>query len=121
MNKKRQAIYDKYNGRCAYCGCALPDKWHVDHLKPIIRMDWARKDMKPQFPELDCLGNLMPACPSCNIDKHSYPLEAWRTILQGRLATLNRLTAYKFAKRFGQLVETPSEIVFYFEKEESVK
>lgn len=37
MNKKRQIIFDKYNGKCAYCGCELQKLWHIDHIEPIVR------------------------------------------------------------------------------------
>lgn len=34
--KQRQALFEKYGGRCAYCGCDLPVKgWHADH--PVYR------------------------------------------------------------------------------------
>jgi hypothetical protein len=39
MNKNRHIIFNKYNGRCAYCGCALPERgWHVDELLPVERI-----------------------------------------------------------------------------------
>ena len=34
---ERASVWAKYDGCCAYCGCALPDRWHVDHLKPVRR------------------------------------------------------------------------------------
>ena len=38
MTKKdRQIVFDKYNGKCAYCGCELVKGWHVDHIEPIVR------------------------------------------------------------------------------------
>jgi hypothetical protein len=33
----RQKVFDKYGGRCAYCGCELPANWHCDHLEPVNR------------------------------------------------------------------------------------
>jgi hypothetical protein len=33
----RQNIFEKYAGKCAYCGCELQKGWHVDHLEPIRR------------------------------------------------------------------------------------
>lgn len=35
--KDRQKVFDKCNGRCAYCGCELTGRWHVDHMDPVIR------------------------------------------------------------------------------------
>lgn len=38
MNKHdRQIIYDKYGGRCAYCGEPLQKGWHVDEIVPVRR------------------------------------------------------------------------------------
>jgi len=34
---KRQKVYDKFNGRCAYCGCELKAGFHIDHIEPIRR------------------------------------------------------------------------------------
>ena len=39
MEKKvRQSVFDKYGGRCAYCGCELDSKWQVDHA--ISKLYW---------------------------------------------------------------------------------
>lgn len=28
----------KFGGRCAYCGCELPEKgWHADHVEAVLR------------------------------------------------------------------------------------
>lgn len=35
--KQRKIIFDKYEGKCAYCGCELKDGWHVDHIEPVRR------------------------------------------------------------------------------------
>lgn len=33
----RQKIFEKFGGKCAYCGCDLEKGWHVDHIEPIRR------------------------------------------------------------------------------------
>lgn len=39
MHKKdRDIIFNKYGGRCAYCGCELIKGWHVDHIEPVNRL-----------------------------------------------------------------------------------
>ena len=39
MNKKdRELIFNKYGGKCAYCGCELTKGWHVDEFEPV-RLD----------------------------------------------------------------------------------
>lgn len=35
--KERQALFEKFGGKCAYCGCELTKGWHVDHMEPIVR------------------------------------------------------------------------------------
>lgn len=35
----RQKVFEKYGGRCAYCGCELKGKrWNVDHIEPVNRV-----------------------------------------------------------------------------------
>jgi 5-methylcytosine-specific restriction endonuclease McrA len=33
----RQIVFEKYGGKCAYCGCDLTGKWCADHVEPIFR------------------------------------------------------------------------------------
>lgn len=62
LNKaQREAVRAKYNGRCAYCGSQLHDRFHVDHLEPICRlMDWEsglgfKETGEVAYPERDTL------------------------------------------------------------------
>lgn len=120
MNKKnRQIIFDKYGGKCAYCGCELQKGWHVDHADPVHRIkkyvggDFVTKDtglpvttediengnytktervLKPagmMNGHNDCLENMMPSCPSCNHYKHSADIETFRMILTNTIRGLN--------------------------------
>jgi hypothetical protein len=67
-------------------------------------------------PEKDCFENYMPACASCNINKHSDSLEDFRSLIQGFKKHLNELnTQYKISKRYGLVTEVDKPIVFYFE------
>lgn len=111
--KQRQQIYDKYNGRCAYCGCELPERWHADHKEPIRR----NPDGSMLHPERDnILNNYNPSCPSCNIVKNSLSIEHFRELIQGFVKSLNRdSTQYKFAKKYELIEETGIEVKFYFE------
>ena len=43
----RQTIFDKYDGRCAYCGYPLEKVWHVDHLLPLERDPFTGKHKYP--------------------------------------------------------------------------
>lgn len=38
LNKQqREQLKQKFGGLCAYCGDLLPDRWHADHIEPIVR------------------------------------------------------------------------------------
>lgn len=110
--KNREIVFNKYDGHCAYCGCELQKGWHVDHLEPIRRVG----DGSCMYPERLHIDNLMPSCPSCNINKHSGTLEGFRSLIVGFMKHLNEInTQYKVAKRYGLVQETNLEVVFYFE------
>lgn len=53
------------NGRCHYCGKAC-EKLTVDHVLPLSRGG------------MHTIGNLAPACPSCNYQKHNKTVMEWR-------------------------------------------
>lgn len=58
----RQAIYDAWDNKCAYCSeCATS----LDHIVPRFRSGSNRRN------------NLVPACRRCNASKASYKLEEW--------------------------------------------
>jgi hypothetical protein len=124
----RRIVHDKYNGRCAYCGCLLPNKWHVDHLIPIKRTRAYDKTKGKWIvigcdnPDMDCLNNMMPACPSCNINKHSDSIEKFRDNIKGYLKSLNdRIVQYQMVRRYSLVKETNNDVIFYFEKHQQIE
>lgn len=119
----RIKIFEKYGGKCAYCGCDLTKSWHADHIKPIVR-DSKFDRKKGKFvdsgtcrnSENEILENFNPACPSCNIQKNSFTLEQFRSNIQGFLNSLNLYsTQYKFVKKYGLVTETKMQVKFFFE------
>lgn len=122
--QQRQQLHAKYNGKCAYCGDPLPDRWAADHIEPIQRNYYYCKERKRHVqdgtcinPDLDTFDNLAPSCPSCNTIKGSSTLEGFRRTIRGFTKSLNRdSTQYKFAKRYGLVQEVEKDVVFYFEK-----
>lgn len=69
-----------------------------------------------QYPERLNIENQMPACASCNINKHSGSLEEFRSLIKGFMKHLNEInTQYKIAKRYGLVTENDIEVKFYFE------
>lgn len=131
--KQREYIRMKFNNKCAYCGTELLKGWHVDELLPVGRSWRDKKDKQGNYvrdnygrfikekyikhPENFDIVNQMPACSSCNINKHDLSLEQFRSLIQGFMKHLNELnTQYKIAKRYGLVKEDTKPIVFYFEK-----
>lgn len=64
---ERQSVFAKYGGKCAYCGCPLPARWHADHLLPVEReLTYVRgvgpvQSGKAHRPENHRIENMMPA------------------------------------------------------------
>ncbi len=153
----RDIVFNKYGGKCAYCGCELQKGWHVDHIESIGRKTktkhshYKHKETKEELPlanflinhkhltddqrdkweyiqrkeipdgcdnpELDIIENMNPACASCNIQKHGYNIESFRSDIAYFITTLNKSSnQYKFAKRYGLVQEIMTPVVFYFEK-----
>jgi 5-methylcytosine-specific restriction endonuclease McrA len=125
MKSARKEVYDKCNGRCAYCGAELNGKFHVDHVVPQeqfkqhISSSVYVPDFLKHLTEYDVehIDNKLPACGSCNNYKSSMHLELFRSQIGELVTRLNkRFTQYKIAKRFGQVEEKETPIIFYFEK-----
>lgn len=120
---QREKVRMMFGGRCAYCGELLGERWHADHVEPVERkVQYVRgkgfvATGELYKPQNDTLENLMPACPPCNIDKHSMRLESWRSKLQDATGVLARNNpTYRHARRFGLVQETGAAITFYFER-----
>lgn len=121
--KQRAEIKKMFDGCCAYCGDGLGDRWHVDHVDPVLRETKYIKGKgfvltgKMYFEHRDSIKNMMPACPPCNIDKGGSTLEAWRERLTEIHGVLRRnYPTYRHALRFGLVAETLEPVVFYFER-----
>lgn len=52
----RHTVYSLYNGRCAYTGKPLDEKWQVDHITPLYRYRMGIEQGDPH-----ALENLLPA------------------------------------------------------------
>jgi len=116
---QREHVRAMFGGRCAYCGHALGDRWHVDHLEPVRRRSWMG-DGHMEQPQHDTAANLMPACAPCNLDKHARTLEDWRQKLERSAQVLARNSAtYRHALRFGLVINTGAAVVFHFERSDA--
>ncbi|HBG30768.1 MAG TPA: HNH endonuclease [Gammaproteobacteria bacterium] len=122
LKAERAAVFAKYDGRCAYCGEPLGDRWHVDHFEPVVRkLEWApgggvRTTSECYNPERHAMENLMPACAPCNMDKSSLNVETWRRKLEGACGVLRRnQPTYRHALRFGLVAENEARVIFHYE------
>lgn len=125
MKIDRNKVYQKYDGHCAYCGEIINIKdMQVDHLIPkanyfhYVKNKYKIPDFLKHLGEWDCdhIDNLMPACRSCNNYKSTFDLELFRHELGQLVKRMNKtITIYRIAKRYGQVIEDETSIVFYFE------
>ena len=101
----REKIKMKYGGKCAYCGCILHDKFHVDHIKAFA----ANGDSS--------LENLNPSCFICNNWKFTFSLEQFRRELSYQVDRARQYSRnFRMAEKFGLIVETKEPVEFFFEK-----
>lgn len=121
----RTTIYEKYNGRCAYCGVEIsPKEMQVDHIIAQYNFDhYVRNKWRmPVFlshltvTDVDHIDNLMPACRVCNKWKSAYDLETFRKEIEEQIDRLNKYSAnFRLAKKYGLITERPTTIKFFFE------
>ena len=104
----RQAVYAKYNGRCAYCGREIAYKdMQVDHFIP--KCGWNESGS-------DDISNLMPSCRMCNHYKRAHNLETFRRYIQEIPRKLRENYIYKVGVVYGNVIENKKPILFYFEQ-----
>lgn len=119
----RQIVFDKYNGRCAYCGCELSKGWHIDHITPIRRNESDNSiELRNRYRKIplvrgeNSINNFNPACRQCNIWKSTYSIEQFRKEVSEQITRLNNYSSnYRNAKRFGLVIEVVKPVEFYFE------
>lgn len=109
--KQRAELRMKFGGRCAYCGCELVDKWHADHVEPVIRFG-----NNMLHSHLDNLDNLVPSCHACNLHKHMASLADYRRIIDDGRREFLRSGKGKALVRMGLVSMKPDPIVFWFEQ-----
>lgn len=108
MKIDRKAVYEKYGGRCAYCGREITMKsMQVDHLIP---------QRTNPFSDKDDFDNLMPSCRTCNHYKRANTLETFRRYIEEIPKKLGeREYIYKVGMAYGFYDDIPRKVTFYFE------
>jgi len=122
--EKRELVFNKCNGKCAYCGCELSlYGFQIDHIAPKRRYKVYGGDCYSTRYEYgegsgsDDVENLFPCCQSCNSSKSDLSLENFRERVIDRVDRLNKYSSeYQIAKRFGLIKEEKIDVEFYFEK-----
>ena len=114
--KIRQQVYEKYAGRCAYCGIKLDIKdMQVDHFISKCDFDYMGKK---DAPEQDDISNLMPACRMCNHYKRAHSLKLFRRMIEEIPRKCRDGYIYKVGVRYGLIEEHEKPIKFFFEQAE---
>lgn len=100
---ERQQIYEKFSGRCAYCGCEITIKdMQADHVVPL------------HLGGADDILNLYPACRACNHYKSTFDVEKFRAVIEQAPNVLMKDSAtYRNIARFG-LINNPEDPVVRF-------
>jgi len=125
---QRIALRSKFGGRCAYCGCQLPEKgWHADHVEPVRRdfdvvrapgkgYSVARSNGKVLHPELHAIENLFPACAPCNLFKATWTIEDMRNEISKQAERARAYSVnFRTAERFGLVEVVQKPVIFWFE------
>ena len=112
--KTRVAVYEKYDGHCAYCGKEIEYKdMQLDHMIPRQR----ERFKKYTEEEIECFENYMPSCRRCNHYKRAHSLETFRQMIEeipNKLFRDNYI--YKVGLDYGLVSAHKQKVTFYFEQ-----
>lgn len=101
----RQAVYDKYNGHCAYCGTKIEySEMQVDHQ--IAKRNGGTDDTE----------NLYPSCRRCNHYKRSQGLESFRKYMGTLHERIRKDYIVNVGLDYGIVELKPFDGKFYFER-----
>lgn len=114
-NKTRIEVWEKFEKRCAYCGCEL--EYHdmqVDHISSVARSSF----IKMENSELNDVQNLFPSCRMCNYYKNTNSIEEFRKKLQTTLKeTSIKSFQTRLALKYGMVKLDIWDGLFWFEKQ----
>ncbi|WP_145534873.1 HNH endonuclease [Yersinia alsatica] len=108
---QRAELREIFGGKCAYCGDYLTEKWHADHLQPVIRTGGVMI-----YQDRDNIENLVPSCHPCNLHKHCNNLEDYRRIIDDGRREFLRSGKGKALVRMKLVNMKPDPVIFWFEK-----
>lgn len=114
-------VFDKYGGKCAFCGSGLNTGWHIWDIIPIQSVVTEQGDIEKINTEIE---NLMPACKECGSvriknESGKMDIEAFRMEIVSMYLFCRNNAMYsssiRRAIRFNLIQETNKPVVFYFE------
>mgnify|MGYP001443654697 CR=1 FL=1 len=106
--KKRERVKAKTNGRCAYCGVLLGEKFHVDHIRSIAN----HRELGDGL--WDREHNMNASCKDCNLYKSDLSIEGFREKIEKAHQRLIKIAGYRAMLRYGS-APPKGPIRFYFE------
>ena len=115
----RVFVWNKYNGRCAYCGKEIDMKQlRIDHINPIWRgHDISKTHIYGHERGTDNIENLNPSCARCNNWKHTWTVEEFRREIKLQVERLEKYQGgFRIAYDFNLLSKNHNDVIFYFEK-----
>ena len=112
----RKQVFDKYGGRCAYCGCKLKLFKKDKGDDPAMQVDHITAKELAESDFVNTLDNLNPSCPRCNNWKSSMPLDDFRHIIEilydGQVRDSSR---FRMLLDYGIIQQKKTKVTFYFE------
>ena len=100
----RLKVYEKYGGRCAYCGSTLELKdMQVDHIQSVYWYNGAND-----------IENYHPACRLCNFYKSTRTVEDFKKALGKLLSGLEKVFIFRLAIKYGLIKKTDNPIELYY-------
>lgn len=107
-NAKKRTIANDSERKRSQANVAYNDM-QVDHFKP-------QRAWNPEDSGTDDIENLMPSCRMCNHYKRAHDLETFRRYIAEIPRKLQENYIYKVGIAYGNVLENPKAIKFYFEK-----
>lgn len=100
---KRENVFNKFNGKCSYCGTDLDfNSFVIDHIIPISKGGSSKYE------------NLLPSCRECNMCKFDLSIEEFRE----KITNFYAMNDFKFIifSKYYKIVPKRKEKIFYFER-----
>lgn len=111
--EERLFIFNKFGGRCAYCGNHIEyKKFQVDHFWPKRCPENAANN---GCQDVEDLSNKMPSCRTCNHYKRADPPEVFRSTMKSLHERINKIYIVRVGAAYGMLDVKPFNGKFYFE------